>query len=679
MQGMSSSPKKPSSTSSKKSSLPSHYLNKNRVNQQRDLSQSFFEQGKNLLQYSDFSGIQLFDLSEKLDPENPDLVYQMGIFLLEVTTSDLDKKKYLKFANRYFKKSSLLKNNSFLLWKMWGKTLQTLGESGNECHYFLDAKRKYQKALTFIKEESADSQAAIYWDYGKVWRAISNRSGEASDLQIAIDAFHKASKCLKNLPCQFWMDYGDCYFKLASYINDLSLYVKALHCYKNSISISISSFDAWYRLARTLKELYHYTDDEDHFIGANESFHTALQLGPSNLDLFCSWIDMLIISGGRLKDSKRTRSAIEKCQKVSQYHPKNTRVYLLWAHALAQLGSIKEQVHLIVEAKNKLSVILETLEEESIDLWLTHGNILLAFANYFNDLDYYYQAIEKFQAGLSIDRTNHVLWHKLATTYTIAARLECDSMIYERAEKFYARALHHCQNNEYHFDFAKHLFYHSELINNQKLLEQSIFHFEQALQQKNAIYRHPNWLFYYGRALDQMGDFLEEDSYYTKAIEIFIHVLMLDPQYPDIHYHLALVYTHVGELMSDITYMEKSIHHFRMAHARDEENSLIILDWGLTILSLSQHCSHAYEIEDLYKEAEMKFIISAKMGNSQAYYHLSCLYSTIGQLDYAIYFFEKAKLYESLPELDELLQDDWLYNLRETDFFKNFIAHLENH
>lgn len=679
MQGMNSSPKKPSSTGCKKSVLPSHYLNKNKANQQRELSNSFFEQGKNLLQYNDFSGIQLFDLSEKLDPENSELVYKMGIFLLDATPSGLDKKKYLKSANRYFKKSSLLKNNSFLLWKMWGKTLQTLGELGNEYHYFLDAKRKYQKALSLITQQSLEIQAVMYWDYGKVWRSISNRSGEAFDLQIAIDAFHKASKCLKNLPCQFWMDYGDCYFKLASYINDLSLYVKALHCYKNSISISISSFNAWYSLARTLKELYHYTDDEDHFIGANESFHTALQLQPSNLDLFCDWIDMLIISGGRLQDSKRTRSAIEKCQKVSQYHPKNIRVYLLWAQALGQLGSIKEQVHLIVEAKNKLSITLEMSEEESIDLWLTHGNILFAFGKYFNDLDYYYQAIEKFQAGLSIDRTNHVLWHKLAITYSIAAHLECDNTIYELAEKFYIRALHHCQSNEYHFDFAKHLLHHSELTNNQKLLEQSIAHFEQALQQKNAIYRHPNWLFYYGLALDQMGDFVEDDNYYIKAVEIFTHVLMLDPQYPDIHYQLALVYTHLGELMSDMNYMEKSIHHFRMAHARDEENSLIILDWGLTILSVSQYCSHTYEIEDLYKEAEMKFIISAKMGNTQAYYHLSCLYSTIGQLDHAIYFFEKAKVYESLPELDELLQDDWLYNLRETDFFKNFIAHLENH
>ena len=124
MQGMNSSPKKPSSTGCKKSVLPSHYLTKNKANQQRELSNSFFEQGKNLLQYNDFSGIQLFDLSEKLDPENSELVYKMGIFLLDSTPSGLDKKKYLKSANRYFKKSSLLKNNSFFLWKMWGKTLQ---------------------------------------------------------------------------------------------------------------------------------------------------------------------------------------------------------------------------------------------------------------------------------------------------------------------------------------------------------------------------------------------------------------------------------------------------------------------------------------------------------------------------------------------------------------------------
>ncbi|GAB4188786.1 MAG: hypothetical protein Tsb0015_09080 [Simkaniaceae bacterium] len=649
-----------------------------KIENHKKLAESFLKRGETLLLQGDMSGLQLFDVAEKLDPANPELLCQMGLSLFEMATEE-DNKKILKQASRYFKKSSKLNTFSCDLWQVWGNTLYQLGKIDGEPHYFIEAKRKYQKAIDFSQNEEPDVLAHLYWDYAAVWMKIAKSSGEAFDLQKALESFETAASHLKQLPAEFWIEFGHCCLQLGKRINDLRLYLKAFNCYKNAISISISSFDGWISLANALKQLYEHTHDEDHFTGANECFSTAAQLKPRHLELFTSWADMLVSSGTRLKDSKRLQGAVEKCQKIHQYHPGHDKILGIWSEALAQLGLLKDRAPLLFEAQNKISLVIETAEDK-IDLWHSYGCVLMAFAKYFNDLDFYYQAIEKFQAGLSMDRTDHKLWHKLAVANTEAAIIENDPEIFERAVKFYKLALYHQSYSSYHFDFAYHLEKYSELTGDQQILQQALYHFEQAInQQKNAIYHHPDWLFHYALALDHMGDFTDEDTYYMKASEILLHVLTVDPEYPDIHYRLALVFAHLGELTSDIHSFERALHHFRIAYGRDEENDTVILDWGLTLLNFSSIYSNPHEVEDLYKDAENKIIAAAKLGNVHAYYHLACLYSLMGKIRRAASFLEKAKVYEALPSIDDLMHDEWLENLRDTDFFKNFIAHLENH
>ena len=101
------------------------------------------------------------------------------------------------------------------------------------------------------------------------------------------------------------------------------------------------------------------------------------------------------------------------------------------------------------------------------------------------------------------------------------------------------------------------------------------------------------------------------------------------------------------------------------------------MDWALTLINLSQITSSTEDREQLWKEAEYKLIQSAKLGNTEVFYHLACLYSLMMHFEKSIYHLERAEQFDALPPLDEVLEDDWLENLRQTEVFRSFINHLQ--
>lgn len=647
------------------------------MDSQKQTAEFLVAQGQLFLQSDNRVGLELFKKASELDPLNPDLFLKQAASLAQFGWKD---EKILLQASKKLKLSSRFSAHDFHLWYLWGKILSQLGTLTGRLHYFLEAKKKFSEAIKFSTSQPAATLSNLYHLYGLTWKKSGEHSKEALDMQLALDAFKNAHHHLEPQPAEFWIDYGQAYLDLAYCVSDVRLYVKAINCFKHSLTISQSSYEGWRALAGALILLYSHTHDEDHFTHASECFASAVQFSPKDgeeVTLWLDWAQFLCRAGREQKDTKKLRSCVEKCHKAHTIDPKHPLVLGVWAEALALIGEISDRVELIYEAQAKMNEANQ-LETEHPDISFSHGMCLLASAAYFEEIDYIYQAIEKFQEGLSIDRTCHLHWHAIAGAYAYIGQSEEDPEYLERACRFYLKALSLHISSTYLYDYALALSYLGELSHSQDFLEESILHFEKALsKQKNALYLHPEWLFHYAVTLDTLGDFHEDKYYYTRALEIFSHVLMIDPDFPGIHHQMALAYSHLAELIEEPEHFTKAIHHYRMGLKQDEEDDSLLLDWGITLVNLAEFSGDAGEADQIYREAEHKFIQAAKMGNVHAFYHLACLHSLAGNYEKSLWFIEKSSSFNALPPLEELLEDDWLEGLRSTPLFRDFLAQLE--
>jgi tetratricopeptide (TPR) repeat protein len=622
-------------------------------------------------------GLEFFNQALSLKQNHPKLYYEQGLSLFEFGTEE-GKEKHLLLANKKFKSAVTLLPEYFDAWLSWGMTLTYLGGTYDEYHYFLEAKEKLEKALELSQGKSADVLSDLHWEYAIVRKEIATKSEEPHDWRLAIDSFESASSLSSITDPNFWNHFGLACLEMASQVNDVRLCVKAIHNFKHAISYEANSQDGWKNLSFAMQFLYECTHDEDHFSQANDCFATSASLYPLDDSLWLDWALFLCESGRRTQDTRRLHSAVEKCVKAYEINPDEPLILAYWGEALALIGELTDKIEYIHEGQNKLQEAIDLAPEEPL-IWKSYGEILVCLGKYFHEYDYLYQAIEKFQEGLSLDRTRHELWFSIAKTYTSVGVLLVESDLLEKSIHFYQKAINlQPRSSYYHFEYANSLSKLGELSREEKWLEEAVKEFEQALQiQKNAIYLHPDWLFQYAKTLDLYAEFFEEESYYQKAIEIFSHVLMIDPDFPHIHYHLALVYSHLGELTGEIEPFYKALHYFKLASKHDEENDQVLVDLAVTLINIAQNSADSLEIEICYRDAELKLMQAIKAGNLQGYYQLTCLYSLTGQIEKSFNFLVKTESFNALPPMEDLLDDDWLDRLRSADCFKEFLHYLD--
>ncbi|MCB1107963.1 MAG: hypothetical protein KDK76_07710 [Chlamydiia bacterium] len=641
------------------------------------LAATLQQKGELRLLHGDRGGLAYFDMAIKLDPSNSALLIKQGLSLFEYGSHE-GGKDGLTLASKRFKQATTLNPHSFEGWHLWGNTLYFLGKQENNPSYFSNALKKYEKAISLSDGQPSDVLADLFWDFGDLWSQLATQSGEVTDLHYAVKAYERATTYQDDLPPEFWVGLGKVYTEMGNKTNETRFFIKGVDAFKNAISIRIAFPEGWLMLGKVLKTLYLVTHEEDHFLQANECFSTAVHLSGKNDQITLEWGRLLLESGALFRDVKKLRAAIDKCRLAHSYNRKEMAIITTWVEALSILGIVTQRLEPIHEALNKIEPLTKKLQTP--DVHYAHGVCFSALGQYYKDIDYHYQAIETFQEGLSLDRTDGRLWHAIAMSSFSSSILDHDETSYERSLHFFEQALHFKKSSTIHSHFAMCLLKYGELTQDQKILEHSVYHFEEAISmQKNAPYLHPDWMFQYASALNLLAGFLESDHHFVKAIEILSHLLMSLPEFPNIHFQLALTYSHYAELIHEPEIYLRAIHYYRIAYQKDKENDQVMLEWALTLVNLGDLLENEVESDQYFREAEYKMIQAAKLGNVHAYYALACLYSVIGDLNNSMRFLKKAKAFDALPPLEEIQEDDWLDNLKETEPFHQFISELETY
>jgi tetratricopeptide (TPR) repeat protein len=301
---------------------------------------------------------------------------------------------------------------------------------------------------------------------------------------------------------------------------------------------------------------------------------------------------------------------------------------------------------------------------------------LFSLAEYYSDLDLYYQAIEEFQTSISIDRTELTCWVWMGITFAKVYEYTEDIEALENALYFYTKSLQINNDPCFYHEVATLLLQLGEATHSPELVEEALAYLEYLLQTHRSIaFDHPEWFFQYGRALDMLGDMNDDASLHRRALDAFVNVLMFDPSHPKIHHRLAVVYCHLGEAVDDIDYFYRSLHHFKLAPQVEDETLLI--DWGLAWIHLAKRAPDALVEENSFREAEQKLLHAAKLGSQLVYYHLACLYSEQGLFDLSFAYLHKSHVTKNLPPLEEVMDDDWLERVRLSPRFQELLALLQ--
>lgn len=636
------------------------------------VSDVLFRKGEMKLLEGDPSGLQFFELASANDPQNSELFFSMGLAAFHFGSAP-GKEKYLlpaiKFLNRVKRADSL---------HPLGCAYFLLGRRRNEGHYIQKAKEIFAEAIEKQDLLAKDVRVDLHWDNALVWVELAKLSGEALDNHMALQSFENAAQTEEKLPAEFWQAYGNATIQLGEQVNDFSLYQKGIEHLKHAVSCELSSFSCWFDLGKAFAKIFYLTLDEEHFVQASESFNTAAELNPGDLEIWLATCHLLLIAGKHLQNRKMLTSGLDKCKRASRFHNRNIALNIIKSRLLIAIGTAREEIKWIYDGQNILSSIENKCENEP-DFYLAAGEAFEALGIYYDDLDYHFQGIEKFQKGLAFRSTHFHLWYAMGRCY-----LHCFDYAGEREDlqlalRFFKRALNLKASSLHHYSLAIALMKKAELEEKKEPLEVSLDHFEKAFAlHQNALYNLPSWHFAYAKALDMLGDYEDNEELYVEAIDILSQILLADPTFPHIHYRLAIVYSHLGELLEEPGIFTRALHHYRLEQKRSDDEEQLLLDWGVTLISLGSCLEDPREANKTFQMARQKLHEAARHGLATAFFQLACLEVQEENFANALHYLHQAEKQDALPSYQEIMHDEWLEPIRDDPSFKAFMEKIGN-
>lgn len=643
----------------------------------KELALEHLSKGEMALLQDNLSAISFFETATALDPNNPVIWFRQGLSFVEYGMKE-GREKALSLAGKHFKMAVSLDANYFEAWAAWGNALLELGKFHEENHFFIEAKEKYQKAISLIDGASKEVLADFYWEYALVWISIGSFSGEAIDIRFALEAFQTSLQNQGRPSAEFMTDFGNGYLQLGLLLNDSQFYFQAIDRFRHAVSLQPQYFEGWDSMAQAYYQLYLNTANEKFCTQASDAFAKASEIFPNDVDLLLDWAALLTESGRLNKNPKQLLLAKEKGAHAYRLEPKNPLVISQWVESTALLGAMISRLDLLIEAEERIARASETFSDDP-EIWYAYGIAQISLARYYEDADYCELAIDKFQFGLSLDRSDAELWQELALAHRYYANLVSNIDLLERATRFFTRAMDlkpACA--PLLFESASAFLALSEYEGYFPLLDQAISFYESALEQyKESILYHPEWLYQYASALEWHAESEGEESHYVRSLELFAGVLLIDPDFPDVHFRMGVVCVQLGHLSEESAWYSRALSYFRLAQKQDKENELLLFEWGNALIHLGELAIDKDQAREYYADAEQKILAAGQLGHSGAYYQLAGLYSLTHRTELAMEFIYKAYEQRLLPSIDAMLEDEWLENLHTNEAFVQFLFAVE--
>ncbi|MBA3604212.1 MAG: tetratricopeptide repeat protein [Parachlamydiaceae bacterium] len=642
------------------------------------LGQLFVLRGEELFNSNDPKASDLLEKAMKISPNSCKVLHSaVKVYMGQ----GLNNVRYLSAALRAIEHGLTVHHPSFELHHSFVQALLRKGALIEDENYFIRANEVCKELVLNIDSEEKNIQARFFWDWGKILFYLGKNSGEAVDFYEARVNFCMAKSLGLEDP-EFLKDEGDIHFELAELLGRESLYLEAIECYQNSLKISHDSLDAWYSLGLCYMLLYDNDNDQKFFFLADTSFSNAAKVDSNHLMLWFKWGQLQLDYGKQYDDVDILASCVEKFAKANSIQANHPDILCCWGEGIMLVGTLTEQISLLKAAEKKIAASA-ALQPENDHVWHLYGCCFNELGRYFNNESMYLEAIGKFLQGLAINKNSVHLWHGLAYSHFAIGELKGDIALIEKACNFCAKAMENgaisqpqCWN-----DWGVALMKIGELTHDKVYAIAALEKFENAMNLQSSLGVNQECdselVYNYGCALDFLGDFSDDPIYYEKAIVALQKVLTNEPSHPHARYNLALALSHLGELIADAELLEKAVEQFEMVIENDFEDEMAWNECGLTHINLAQiifEVALPHKSQKCFEQAEEKLQKAVTLGCSQAYYNLACFHSLTGNCEAGMFYLEKAEIYNSLPSLNEIMQDDWLASLRQMPAFQSFLS-----
>lgn len=560
-------------------------------------------------------------------------------------------------------------NNTTRWWRLWGTMLISLGKHFSDTSFFVKAEEKYRRAEELLLD-GVEVCPSMYWDWGEVWCFLGAESKEVSDFQKAIEKYSQALElgCSNDL---FLVDYGRALVALGELSGKASYIQTALDFFKQKIQVACGEY------AKASKLLSFMTGREEDFKNADKAFHDAIISDPKDSQLWLEWGDLFLRYGWLSKSIKHIETAIDKltASKIKNCDPEIAGALL--ADGLVKIGIFLEDVKLIKEVQTRLDI----LSPNGPRFFYVEGLVYLGLGFYFSDSKYLLEAKNSFQKAIDSDSSFVFSWHGIYQVNIALGELEKDTSFIDQGISAARRLVELFPfNSSYWNNLGIALMKLAQLepnIDKQELLvEEAISKFSEAIELGEGDLE---FSYNYGCALDYLGEITEDESCFLKSIEVLSGVLDKDNNIVYTGYHLALALLHYGELTQDTESLYNSVDLFETILKIDKEDEMACANVGLALLHIADLFSdpiYPDKKKELLKRAEVRLVSAAKLGNKDVLYYLACLYSIEGSLESSMEYLRLSEQSLSLTDVEDLDYDEWLYNVRQTQMYKEFVRDI---
>lgn len=543
----------------------------------------------------------------------------------------------------------------------------------------MEAADLFQKSEQILSPLPAET----YYRWGKAYLLLARLSQEPCDFTAAIDKF-KQSEQLGFFDKNLYFDHSLALADISSYLGRIEFIHESLMYLLKAVEVDPHFYEGWLHLGGTYKFLYEQGENDEYYERAESAFITTARINSNTKFLWLTWGQMLLTEGKIKRNGDIINQALEKFERADALFPGDRDIECFMADSLMILGLMEDRYELIKEAKTMIEEVLETKPEDPTILFL-YATCLLHIGKYFADEKLIRQSFVHYEKACNLNPEDPAVWQSLGIAHYTLGEMTADAILLEKSVQLFENAASLAKGpmSEILNNWGISLMKLSEVTQDLQLITIAADKFEQAIafhqNSKRASQLDPEWFYNYGCALDYLGDYYQDPSYYEKAVTILSHILSQYPQYTQARYNLALALTHLGDATGETELIENALHHYEELYKEDPEDEIVLADYGLALMTLGDiyFQSHAFsQGKSYYGEAETKLLQAGSLGAKGAFYWLACLYSLNSNYPECIHFLEKADEHDALPSLEEIENEVWLDGVRSTSSYKAFISKL---